>query len=126
MLEEIFGPVLPIITYRNATEAIAFVKPFEKPLSFYLFTKNQTSINAWVKNLSFGGGCINNTSWHFTNAELPFGGVGNSGIGAYHGKHSFKTFSHYKPILDTPTWFDPSIKYPPMKGKLKWLKRFIK
>ncbi len=126
MQEEIFGPVLPIITYRNINEAIDLVKQFDKPLAFYLFTNNSSSIQRWVNSISFGGGCINNTVWHFTNPNLPFGGIGHSGTGAYHGKYSFQTFTHYKPLMDTPTWFDPAIKYPPMKGKLKWVNRLVK
>ena len=73
-----------------------------------------------------GGGCINNASWHLTNHHLPFGGRGNSGIGAYHGKSSFDVFSHKKSIMKTPTWFDPAIKYPPFKGKLGIFKKVIR
>ncbi|RYD86644.1 MAG: aldehyde dehydrogenase family protein, partial [Sphingobacteriales bacterium] len=80
----------------------------------------------WIEGLPFGGGCINNASWHLTNPDLPFGGRGNSGIGAYHGRASFDTFSHRKSILKTPTWFDPAMKYPPFKGKLSLFKRVIR
>ena len=77
-----------------------------------------------MESVAFGGGCVNNTDWHFTNHHLPFGGVGNSGIGAYHGKFTFELFTRRKPVLKTPNWFDPFLKYPPFKGRLwlfKWL-----
>ncbi|MEI8059234.1 MAG: aldehyde dehydrogenase family protein, partial [Ferruginibacter sp.] len=80
----------------------------------------------WLSSVAFGGGCVNNASWHLTNHHLPFGGRGFSGSGQYHGKFSFDTFSHKKAILKTPTWFDPAMKYPPFKGKLKLFKRIIK
>jgi aldehyde dehydrogenase (NAD+) len=76
--------------------------------------------------MQFGNGCINNTGWQFTNHHLPFGGINNSGSGSYHGKHSFDVFSHKKSVMKTPTWFDPSIKYPPFKGKLKLFKWVIR
>lgn len=126
MQEEIFGPILPVIGYDQKEDALGIVKKYEKPLSFYLFTKNKTNEKWWMKNVSFGGGCINNTLWHLSNPNLPFGGVGGSGIGAYHGRYSFETFSHPKPVMSTPTWFDPKMKYPPFKGKLNMFKRFIK
>lgn len=102
------------------------IRKFEKPLSFYLFTKNKSNERWWMKNVSFGGGCINNTLWHLSNPNMPFGGVGDSGMGAYHGKFSFNTFSHSKAVLSTPTWFDPAMKYPPFKGRLNLFKRLIK
>jgi aldehyde dehydrogenase (NAD+) len=74
----------------------------------------------------FGGGCVNNTAWHFSNHHIPFGGIGNSGIGAYHGKNTFDTFTHAKPVMKTPVWFDPALKYPPFKGRLKIFKWIIK
>ncbi|MBS1745875.1 MAG: aldehyde dehydrogenase [Bacteroidetes bacterium] len=126
MQEEIFGPLLPILTYQDNEAALSVIRKNEKPLSFYLFTKNKSNQKWWMQNASFGGGCINNTLWHLSNPNIPFGGVGNSGIGAYHGKYSFDTFTHYKAVMHTPTWFDPGIKYPPFKGKLNLFKRFIK
>jgi len=125
MREEIFGPVLPVFTYKTTEEAIAFARRHPDPLAFYLFTRNRETRRKWIDSLSFGGGCINNTDWHFTNPHLPFGGVGNSGIGAYHGKYSFDVFTHLKAVMRTPTSIDPSIKYPPFKGKMKWFKKFI-
>ena len=79
-----------------------------------------------MREFHFGGGCINNASWHLTNTELPFGGRGNSGMGHYHGIYGFRTFSHAKAILHTPTWPDFRVKYPPLKGKLGLLKRFVR
>ena len=126
MNEEIFGPVLPLIGYRTTDEAIKIVERNPNPLAFYLFTKNKKIQREWIEKVSFGGGCINNTDWHFTNHYLPFGGVGNSGIGAYHGKYTFNTMTREKPLMKTPNWFDPSIKYPPLKGRLKLFKWFIR
>ncbi len=126
MHEEIFGPVLPVIGYNTTEEAMNIVERNETPLAFYLFTNDKNEEKEWVEKIPFGGGCINNTDWHFTNHHLPFGGVGNSGIGAYHGKFTFDTFTRAKPVMKTPTWFDPSFKYPPLKGKLKLFKWFIR
>lgn len=126
MQEEIFGPILPVIGYDQKEDALGIMKKYEKPLSFYLFTSDKSSEKWWMKHASFGGGCINNTLWHLSNPNLPFGGVGGSGIGAYHGRFTFETFSHAKAVMSTPTWFDPKMKYPPFKGKLNLFKRFIK
>ncbi len=126
MKEEIFGPLLPVITFNTTAEAMNIVEQNATPLAFYLFTNNKNSQNEWIEKTPFGGGCINNADWQFANHHLPFGGVGNSGIGAYHGKYSFETFTRLKPVMKTPNWFDPSIKYPPMKGKLKIFKWVIK
>jgi aldehyde dehydrogenase (NAD+) len=126
MTEEIFGPVLPIISFRNFEEATSVISLNQNPLAFYVFTSSRKNEQKWVHSVPFGGGCVNNASWHFTNHHLPFGGRGNSGMGNYHGRHSFETFSHKKAIMKTPTWFDPSIKYPPFKGKLKLFKRIIR
>lgn len=126
MKEEIFGPILPVLKFTDREEALKIVKKLDKPLSFYLFSKNAENESWWMRNATFGGGCINNTLWHLSNPNLPFGGVGQSGMGAYHGKYSFDTFTHKKAVLKTPTWFDPKMKYPPFSGKLKLLKRFIR
>lgn len=120
--EEIFGPILPVIGFNNYDEAKALVNRNPNPLAFYLFTNNSKTEEKWIRDVSFGGGCVNNTAWHFANHHLPFGGVGNSGIGSYHGKSSFETFTRPKSIMKTPTWFDPSLKYPPFKGKIKLFK----
>ncbi|MES1215621.1 MAG: aldehyde dehydrogenase, partial [Bacteroidota bacterium] len=117
--EEIFGPILPVYSFKNTDEAVEIVKKNANPLAFYLFTSSKKKEEEWISRVSFGGGCVNNTDWHFTNHHIPFGGVGNSGLGAYHGKYTFDTFTRAKPVMKTPTWFDPSIKYPPFKGRLK-------
>jgi aldehyde dehydrogenase (NAD+) len=126
MGEEIFGPVLPILTFSSFEEAKSIIGLNPEPLAFYVFTNNKTKEQRWIREIPFGGGCINNASWHFTNFNLPFGGRGNSGMGAYHGKYSFDLFSHHKSVMKTPTWFDPGIKYPPFKGKLKLFKKIIR
>lgn len=126
MKEEIFGPILPVIGFNSQEEALALILQNEKPLSFYLFTKSKKREDWWLKRVSFGGGCINNTIWHLSNPNLPFGGIGGSGMGAYHGKKSFTTFTHEKSVMKTPFWFDPNKKYPPFNGKLNLFKRFIK
>ncbi|RZC42420.1 Aldedh domain containing protein [Asbolus verrucosus] len=99
MQEEIFGPVLPIINVDNATDAINFINQREKPLALYVFSNKKGDVDLFIRNTSSGGVCINDTMMHFTCESLPFGGVGNSGVGAYHGKFSFDTFSHKKGIL---------------------------
>jgi aldehyde dehydrogenase (NAD+) len=126
MKDEIFGPLLPIITFQDRNEAMEIVERHPDPLSFYLFTGSRKTEEAWISRIRFGNGCINNTVWHFTNPHLPFGGVGRSGLGSYHGKYSFYTFTRAKSIMKTPTWFDPAIKYPPLKGKLKLFKWVIR
>jgi aldehyde dehydrogenase (NAD+) len=126
MQEEIFGPILPIIGFGSAEEAKAIIARNPNPLAFYVFTGSGAKEKAWLQDVAFGGGCVNNASWHLTNHHLPFGGRGASGIGSYHGKNSFDVFSHRKSVMKTPTWFDPNIKYPPFKGKLKIFKWVIK
>lgn len=124
--EEIFGPILPIIPFNNFEEAKTIIDRNPNPLAFYVFTESGEKEKLWLNKISFGGGCVNNASWHLTNFNLPFGGRGNSGTGAYHGHFSFDVFSHQKAIMKTPTWFDPKIKYPPFQGKLKLFKKIIK
>jgi len=126
MKDEIFGPVLPIISFNTKEEALKIIEQNKNPLAFYVFTSSSAKEKDWLNSVAFGGGCVNNASWHLTNHHLPFGGRGFSGTGNYHGKNSFATFSHSKAIMKTPTWFDPAIKYPPFKGKLglfKWIIR---
>ena len=126
MQEEIFGPVLPIIPFATAADAKQIIANHPNPLAFYVFTSSKRKEAEWLDSVAFGGGCVNNASWHLTNHHLPFGGRGFSGTGHYHGKYSFQTFSHKKAIMKTPTWFDPNIKYPPFKGKLKLFKMVIR
>lgn len=126
MKEEIFGPILPIIAFNSTHEAQTIIANNPNPLAFYVFTSDKAKATDWLTSVPFGGGCVNNTALHLTNHNLPFGGRGFSGSGQYHGKYSFETFSHKKAVMKTPTWFDPAIKYPPFKGKLKLFKMIIK
>ena len=126
MHEEIFGPILPVISFNSDDEAKKIIEQNPNPLALYIYTSSKQKENYWLSNVEFGGGCINNSSWHLTNHYLPFGGRGFSGSGKYHGKYSFETFSHFKAIMKTPTWFDPALRYPPLKGKLKMFKRIIR
>ena len=126
MKDEIFGPVLPLLTFKTKDDALKIIEQHANPLAFYIFTSNRQKENDWLNSVAFGGGCVNNASWHLTNHHLPFGGRGFSGTGSYHGKYSFDTFTHKKAVMKTPTWFDPSIKYPPFKGKLKLFKWVIR
>lgn len=126
MNDEIFGPVLPVLSYRTQEEAEAIISRHPDPLAFYVFTSSRATEKKWMENFAFGGGCVNNASWHLTNHHLPFGGRGFSGTGNYHGRYSFETFSHKKAIMKTPTWFDPNIKYPPFKGRLRLFKWIIR
>jgi aldehyde dehydrogenase (NAD+) len=126
MQGEIFGPILPIIAFSTFEEALAIIAKNPNPLAFYLFTTKAKTENKWLESVQFGGGCINNNSFHFTNPSLPFGGRGNSGIGSYHGRFSFENFSHQKAIMKTPLWFNPALKYPPFKGKLGLFKLLVR
>lgn len=125
MKEEIFGPILPILTFKRKEEALQIIQRNSHPLAFYVFTNDSKTEQWWLQHVPFGGGCINNTVYHFTNNKVPFGGIGNSGIGSYHGKHSFYTFTHAKPLLKTPNWFEPRFKYPPFDKKSLKLFRYI-
>jgi len=126
MQDEIFGPILPIISFSTKEDALKIITQHKNPLAFYVFTSSSVKEKDWLSSVAFGGGCVNNASWHLTNHYLPFGGRGFSGSGQYHGKYSFDTFSHKKAVMKTPTWFDPAIKYPPFKGKMKLFKWVIR
>jgi aldehyde dehydrogenase (NAD+) len=126
MKEEIFGPILPLIGFESHAEAVAIIQRNPNPLAFYLFTNNVDIEKEWISRLPFGSGCVNNSVWQFGNHYLPFGGVGSSGMGAYHGKFTFDTFTRPKSVLKTPVWFDPAIKYPSFKGKLQLFKNLFK
>jgi len=126
MQDEIFGPILPVLSFNTKDGALEIINEHKNPLAFYVFTKSKKNERFWLRHVAFGGGCVNNASWHLTNYNLPFGGRGTSGIGNYHGKYSFQTFSHKKAIMKTPVWFDPAVKYPPFKGRLKLFKRIIR
>ncbi|MDI5897818.1 aldehyde dehydrogenase [Flavobacterium yafengii] len=126
MKEEIFGPVLPILSYESKSDIEKIISSFEKPLSLYLFSQNKSFIDEVLQKYSFGGGCINDTVIHLANNRLPFGGVGNSGMGAYHGKLSFDIFSHKKAIVKKGTWLDLQMRYAPYKDKLKTIQKVLK
>ena len=126
MSEEIFGPIMPIITYSKYEEVIKTIRNFEKPLALYLFTENKVLEKNILENINFGGGCINDTIVHLATTELPFGGVGMSGMGSYHGKRSFDTFTHEKSILKRSNWIDIPLRYPPYLGKISLLRNIFK
>ena len=125
MKEEIFGPILPILTYETEAEIHNVISKYEKPLAFYIFSENHSFAKKLIANYSFGGGCINDTVVHFSNKRLPFGGVGHSGIGAYHGKLSFDIFSHDKAIVKKGNWLYLPMRYAPYKDKLASIKRLL-
>ncbi|GAB3791553.1 aldehyde dehydrogenase [Virgibacillus kimchii] len=126
MQEEIFGPILPVFSFQDIEEAVERLKPLEKPLALYYFGENGKTQQQIIQYLSFGGGSINDTLYHLANPHLPFGGVGNSGMGAYHGKHSFDTFSHSKSILKQTTKFDLPFRYPGGKLSQSLVKKIMK
>lgn len=126
MEEEIFGPILPIITYSNIEDIIAEIKKRSKPLALYMFTEDRWLSKKIMYDLSFGSGCINDTVFQIANPHLPFGGVGTSGTGSYHGKKSFEEFSHEKSVLKQTTFFDIPLRYPNVKNGLKMVRWFMK
>lgn len=125
MQEEIFGPILPIITYENKENLYRILNRYEKPLALYLFSEDRKFQKEILSTFSFGGGCINDTLTHFTNKNLPFGGVGHSGMGAYHGKLGFDSFSHKKSVVKKANWLDIPLRYAPYQGKLNIIKRIL-
>lgn len=126
MQEEIFGPILPVLTFEHIHDAVQFVNSREKPLALYLFTRNETVQRRVLSACSFGGGCVNDTVMHFANHHLPFGGVGHSGMGSYHGKKSFTTFSHQKSIVQSAGWFDNPVRYHPYSSlKSRLIEMFL-
>lgn len=126
MQEEIFGPISPVFTFTKESEIYDLIEKNKNPLSLYLFTKDSDLEKNIIERVSFGGGCINNTLMHLVDPKLPFGGIGNSGQGAYHGKAGFDAFSHKKSVVKTATWFDLKQKYPPYtEGSLKLIKKFL-
>lgn len=125
MKEEIFGPILPILTYETEEDIKNVVSRYEKPLAFYVFSDNKSFAKKLITTYSFGGGCINDTVVHFSNKRLPFGGVGHSGIGAYHGQLSFDIFSHHKGVVKKANWLDLPMRYAPYKDKLTAIKRIL-
>ena len=126
MQEEIFGPILPLLEFESFDDIMALINTRPKPLAFYLFTKNREREMQAMQNVSFGGGCINDTVIHLGSPYLRFGGVGESGMGQYHGKGSFDTFTHYKSVLKKSNHMDIPVRYPPYKGRLNLLKKIMK
>ena len=125
MEDELFGPLLPILTYDNLGEAIHQVRKLPKSLAAYMFTENEQAVDYFVENLSFGGGCINDTVSHVGNTNLPFGGIGTSGLNAYHGKASFEVFTHAKSMMNRSTKIPMRLAFPPYQNKLKIVKSLI-
>ncbi|MFC4220229.1 aldehyde dehydrogenase [Flagellimonas marina] len=121
---EIFGPILPIISYETEQDLHRYISNYGKPLAFYLFSTNKRFQKRLLSQYSFGGGTINDTVVHISNKRLPFGGVGASGIGGYHGKHSFELFSHKKSMVKRANWLDIPMRYPPYTLPIRWVKRF--
>ncbi|ENK0839537.1 aldehyde dehydrogenase [Clostridium botulinum] len=126
MEEEIFGPIFPVIEFEDIDEVIDIIKNNPKPLALYYFSEDKEKQEFIIKNISFGGGCINDTIMHLSTSTLPFGGVGSSGIGGYHGRASFDTFSHKKSILKKSNLIDIKIRYAPFKGKINLAKKLFK
>lgn len=127
MQEEIFGPVLPIVDYTDKSEIYAVIDQLpQHPLALYIFTQNKNLQNEIIENIQFGGGCINSCLFHVANDNLPFGGVGESGLGAYHGKFGFERFSHQKAVQKMTTWYDMPFGHAPYGNKIKWLKKLLK
>ena len=126
MAEEIFGPILPILEYDELESAIAQINALPNPLALYFFSQNQQKQQKVLQDTSAGGVTLNDTIVHIGSTELPFGGVGESGMGAYHGKASFDTFTHYKSVTNRQFWLDIPLRYPPYAGKFKFLKFLFK
>jgi len=126
MQEEIFGPILPIISYKEKEDVLRWIAANPYPLALYVFTSRKKTAEHYIENIRFGGGCVNNTLIHLGNPDLPFGGVGTSGIGQYHGEHGFDTFSKVKSVMKTPTWLDAPLWYPPYGNNVKWLRKIFR
>ena len=127
MQEEIFGPIMPILTFKTLDEAVRNINARPHPLAFYIFTNNKKAADYTTSRCGFGGGCINDVIIHLATSEMPFGGFGESGMGGYHGKAGFDTFTHYKSIVDKKTWLDLPMRYQPYKNvNEKLLRMFLK
>ena len=126
MQQEIFGPVLPVIEYTGLGEAVDFIRKRPKPLALYMFSNDESAVRHVLDSCSFGGGCINDTLVHLSTSYMPFGGVGNSGMGSYHGEKSFETFSHFRSIVKASGKFDLPVRYRPYsKAKSAMVKSFL-
>lgn len=126
MQKEIFGPILPVLSYKSIEDTLKVIRSKPRPLALYLFSESKELQKEVIEHYAFGGGCINDTLSHVTSPHLPLGGTGNSGMGSYHGKESFLTFSNKKSMMEKSTRFDIKAMYPPYKGKLKLLKKIMK
>ncbi len=126
MQDEILGPILPVLEFEDLESAIEMIASRPSPLALYYFSEDEARYERILERLKFGGGCFNDCVVHLLNPNLPFGGVGESGIGSYHGKAGFDVFSHHRSILKRGTWLDIPLRYPPYAGKLKWIRRFLR
>ncbi|NBL63923.1 aldehyde dehydrogenase family protein [Flavobacterium sp. NST-5] len=126
MQDEIFGPILPILTFSSSEDIEKIISKYDKPLSLYVFAEDKNFSEKIIKKYPFGGGCVNDVIIHFSNKNLPFGGVGKSGIGAYHGKDNFLVFCHQKSIVKKATWADLTPRYAPYGNRLKFLKKIMR
>lgn len=126
MADEIFGPILPVLGFDTIQDVAKAISKYEKPLSLYVFSGNRTFVKNVIRDFSFGGGCVNDTVIYFANKRLPFGGVGQSGFGRYHGRFGFETFSHFKPVTKKATWLDIKLRYAPYAKKLQLVRQIMK
>ena len=126
MEDEIFGPIMPVIKYKDINHIKFYLKKYEKPLALYVFSQDKHFSEYIINNFTFGGGCINDTLSHVASLNLPFGGVGTSGMGRYHGESSFKTFTYEKAIVKKDTKIDIKLAFPPYKNKIKLIKKLMK
>jgi len=126
MQEEIFGPILPLLSFSSEKEVYDMIGQFEKPLALYVFSNSTAWAQRQIETFSFGGGCINDTVLHFNNKRMPFGGVGHSGMGSYHGRWGFETFSHRKAVTQKPFWGEVPMRFAPYRGKLKIVKKIMR
>lgn len=126
MKEEIFGPVLPVIGFQDRQEVLRWIEHNPYPLSLYVYTKSRRAADFYTQQVRFGGGCINNGVIHLGNPDIPFGGVGHSGLGQYHGKHGFDTFTRPKSMIYSSSWFDAPLWYPPYGNTAKWIRKIFR
>ena len=127
MQEEIFGPLMPVLTYEDMEDAVGYIDSHERPLAAYIFTGDRRTAKDLLRRLHFGGGCVNDTIIHLATENMPFGGVGESGMGHYHGKFGFDTFSHLKSIVNKPVWLDLPMRYQPYSdSKYRIIRKFLK
>ena len=126
MNDEIFGPILPVLIYEDLNKVVEFINNREKPLALYYFSENKKRIKHILRATTSGGVTINDTIIHVANSNLPFGGVGNSGVGKYHGRESFETFTHKRAVMDRGTFVEFNVRFAPYKNKLKLVKKIMK